>query len=145
MAKKKKSVSSDQSSVISDQSSVISDQSSVINDQSSVTNGQPPVSEATEKLYTVGLWANLPQYVCQKCGFDTLNAGTMQEHLFWQHSVIVEIEGADSSTPPPTPPQIEEHDLERGDDEEVFEVELEETGSTVDEQGNEHKTFTVKE
>lgn len=98
--------------------------------------------------YSVGLWANLPQYVCNACGFDTLDPRAMQEHLFWTHSVMVEMEGT-PLTPIPGPSPISKTEMGEGiydsDDEEVFEVELEEIGSTVDEQGNDHKTFTVKE
>lgn len=47
--------------------------------------------EKAEEQYQVGVWANLPQFVC-KCGFDTLDANAMREHLFWNHDLIVDVE-----------------------------------------------------
>ena len=64
----------------------------------------------------------------------------MQEHLFWQHSLIVEMKEV-TAEPLPNPRPLPEREGEQDD---VFEVELREVSSTVDEQGVEHKTFTVK-
>jgi hypothetical protein len=91
---------------------------------------------ATTTPYTVGTWAGKTQYRCVLCAFDTLD----------EDAIFAHIETHRLGTPPPTPPQIQSTDLERGEEvEEVFEVELEEVSSTIDEQGKEHKTFTLKE
>ncbi len=110
-----------------------------------------PVEEKTETLYTVGLWKGLKQYRCMWCAFDTLNEETMFKHIE-AHRL------ANRPTPPRKPSVLvadkrgNEVDLTpspspagEGSDEDVFEVELKEIDSTVDKQGNVHKTFTVKE
>lgn len=66
----------------------------------------------SEVPYAVGVWANLPQYVCKKCGYDSLDADAMQEHLFWSHSLIVDVNPTPLSASTLTAPQIGENDLE---------------------------------
>jgi hypothetical protein len=104
--------------------------------------------------YEVGAWAGMPQWRCLLCGFDTLDENAMFEHIETHKlgapppSTSLKSTGTMKAASPQTDPQSagagEHGNLGEGKDE-VFEVELEEVSSTVDEQGNEHKTFTVKE
>ncbi|RJP53624.1 MAG: hypothetical protein C4583_04360 [Anaerolineaceae bacterium] len=95
-----------------------------------------------EPAYLVGTWAGLRQYRCLSCEFDTLDENAMFEHIEAHRLGTVNQPPAD---PTPSPSPNATSAFGEGDDAEVFEVELREIGSTVDEQGNEHKTFTVKE
>ena len=94
--------------------------------------------KAEARTYEVGTWAGFPQWKCLLCAFDTLDEDAMIAHAEAHR------DGTWNQTPPPepNPPPLPQREEELG---EVFEVELKEIGSTVDEQGNEHKTFTVKE
>ncbi|MFZ5856782.1 MAG: hypothetical protein ACOYZ6_08125 [Chloroflexota bacterium] len=97
-------------------------------------------AESEARTYEVGTWAGLPQWRCSLCGFDTLDEQAMLEHA--------EAHRLQAQNPPPSPtpdPSPNSENLGRGELEEVFEVELKEIDSTFDEQGNEHKTFTIKE
>jgi hypothetical protein len=140
-----------QSSVISGQSSVISEQSSVISGQSSVISKPPSgtsQSSVKEALYTMRIWRGKTQYVCPLCGADTFDKKIMLKHLVNKHDselALVELVRLENKTPSQPPPNAESANLGEGNQEDVFEVELVETGSTVDAQGNEHKTFTIKE
>lgn len=105
------------------------------------------IEKPSEELYSVGTWAGMPQYRCCRCAFDTLNLQEMLNHLVGQHDSIGALEElvkAEKDEPQKPAVQQAEASLPEGE-EELFEVELKETGSTVDEQGNEHKTFTIKE
>jgi hypothetical protein len=105
-------------------------------------------SSVKEALYTMRIWRGKTQYVCPLCGADTFDKKIMLKHLVNKHDSelalveLVRLEG--TSTPSPSP-SADSANLGEGNQEDVFEVELVETGSTVDAQGNEHKTFTIKE
>ena len=97
--------------------------------------------------YTKGEWAGRLHYQCELCSFDVLdNEDVMLDHIQKRHhprpasrrasSVLV----ADKRGNDVTDQVAEEGDLNN-----VFEVELKEVNSTTDEQGNEHKTYTIKE
>lgn len=94
--------------------------------------------------YEIGVWAGLTQYRCKFCKFDTLHQSVIVSHIAETH-----MKNADASTASETStrsPLSEETQVSpEGDLNGVFEIELEEVSSTVDEQGNEHKTFTIKE
>ena len=100
--------------------------------------------DATTTPYEVGSWSGLPQYRCLLCKFDTLNEDTIFKHIEETHqlgkqqspSVLV----ADKRGNDVTDQVSSEGDLNG-----MFEIELKEVSSTTDEQGNEHKTFTIKE
>lgn len=101
-----------------------------------------------ETDYTLGTWAGKVQYRCRRCAFDTLDWARMQAHLL-EHS-------PQPPAPAPSPILVADkrgnevaagapaHDVAVPEGEE-YEIELEEIGSTVGEDGNEHKTFTLKE
>lgn len=101
----------------------------------------PPTAETED--YTIESWGGKPKYCCKLCPFDTLELGRMQAHI-------------DMHLPePPRPGGVPVGD-KRGNDvtarisetkeeSEVIEVGLEEISSNVDEDGDEHKTFTMKE
>lgn len=111
-------------------------------------SGQQPVEEEARELpYLLGSWKGVDHYRCRKCSVDSFNKKSILQHLVDKHNseealaMLVELEGPPASlrlTPPPAPPHQESVD-------EVFEVELKEISTTVDAQGNEHKTFSVKE
>lgn len=88
--------------------------------------------------YQIGVWAGIPQYRCTLCPFDTLEKLSMLEHLFVAHAL--QVEGY-------TPAPVQQADQLQGQvpDEGVFEVELKEIGQTVDEAGNVHTQYTIKE
>ncbi len=112
-----------------------------------VVSVQAPAAEESETLYTVGTWHGFKQYRCVHCKFDTLNEETMYRH-FETHR-------------PPSQPAVKPSVLvadKRGNEvddftlapggrgeQDVFELELKETNSKVDPDGNVHKTYTVKE
>lgn len=89
--------------------------------------------------YTTGTWNGLPHFTCCACAFDTLEEEVMRAHVKGHETPTVAPSVAARHLPP-----IEEQDLAENDND-VFEVELVEIGSTVDAQGNEHKKYTVKE
>lgn len=111
-------------------------------------SGQLPVEEEARELpYLLGSWKGVDHYRCRKCSVDSFNKKSILQHLVDKHNseealaMLVELEGPPASlrlTPPPDPPHQESVD-------EVFDVELKEISTTVDAQGNEHKTFSVKE
>jgi hypothetical protein len=116
-----------------------------------VTSDQPVVSD--EPLYQVKSWKGKAMYVCPLCGMDTFEKMTMLRHLVCKHNselALVELVELEGKNPTPSAlrasPQNSEStnagEKKLGD---VFEVELVGTGSAVDAQGNEHKTFTIKE
>lgn len=114
-------------------------------------------SEQTLKPeYVSGTWKGIEHYRCELCNYDSFHEKAVLEHLVSRHNSeaalerLVELEksmtpppaltpSAADAAPPPIAPQLEEGS------EDVFEVELKEVGSTVDAQGNEQKTFTIKE
>lgn len=102
--------------------------------------GRRQNAEAEARTYEVGTWAGLPQWRCLLCGFDTLDEQAMLEHAGEHAGSPQRVDLTPEQNPPLPFPAVE-----GGEEEGVFEVELKEIGSTVDEQGNEHKTFTVKE
>lgn len=138
-----------------------SDQSAVISDQSAEGDASPapmstsallPQGDNVSAEYEIGMWAGKPHYRCLLCKFDTLNEDVMLGHIRAMHrprfiperapSVLVaDKRGNDvtSLTPSPSP------EGRGGAEDEMFEVELKEVESTIDEQGNEHKTYTIKE
>lgn len=107
----------------------------------------PAASEATQE-YEIGQWSGKPHYKCFLCKFDTLNEDAILGHIQAMHrphfapkrapSVLV----ADKRGNDVTNQAASEDD---GNLNHMFEVELEEVESTIDEQGNEHKTYTIKE
>lgn len=126
-----------------------SNQLSVINEQSPTISDETQVERVE---YTIGAWKGLPHFVCAVCGFDAFFEVVMLNHLVDKHNSemalerLVELE-KDKVIPTPTPPASRALPLKSEDkaDGEVFEVELVETGSTVDARGNEHKNFVIKE
>lgn len=117
--------------------------------------------DPTPALYTAGEWAGRPHYRCAVCKYDTLDEEAMLGHIEKMHrprptlrrapSVFVADKRGNeislSLTPDLTPspsPKGEGSDG-RGEEDGVFEVELQEVESTTDEQGNEHKIFSIKE
>lgn len=108
--------------------------------------------EARDLPYLLGAWKGVDHYRCRECSVDSFDKKIILQHLVDKHNsedalaMLVELEGttAPHLTPPPAPPHQESADGE-GSVEEVFEVELKEIDSTVDAQGNEHKTFVIKE
>lgn len=126
-----------------------SDQSSVSSEQVVELRDPEPVSAAEE--YVKGMWAGQPHYTCTLCLYDTLDESMMLRHIQMIHhpqpapkrapSVLVadKRDNEITLTPSPSPEG-------RGEDEDgMFEVELEEVECTTDEQGNEHKIYTIKE
>lgn len=108
----------------------------------------PEIPEASEG-YEVKQWVGKLLYICKTCKFDVLDdERKMLEHIQSQHrprpvprrapSVLV----ADKRGNDVTNQAAGEDD---GNLNHMFEVELEEVESTIDEQGNEHKTYTIKE
>lgn len=98
-------------------------------------------AEETETLYVVGTWAGQPHYTCLNCKFDTLELQVIEQHVVRHRP--------GNRTPQTAPRGIDNVDhqatADSGDLNQVFEVELQEVDSTIDEQGNEHKTYTIKE
>lgn len=95
-----------------------------------------------KRFYQTGAWAGIPQYRCGLCKFDTLHEHAIIDHLREVHLI--------GKIPPTVAETSTNHDQETnqgadGDLNGVFEVELKEVSTTFDEQGNEHKTFTIKE
>ena len=90
----------------------------------------PVTGDANEAPYEVGTWSGMPLYKCKLCRFDTLSAEKIVAHL--EEHRLGKIPR--QATPPG-----------EGEPGEVFEVELKEIDSTVDADGNVHKTYTVKE
>lgn len=97
-------------------------------------------------LYEVKDWKGKVLCVCPLCGFDTLVKIKMLQHLVGKHDselALVALVDMEKDSPSPLPPLPEGRGEEQPGD--VFEVELVEIGSAMDAQGNEHKTFSVKE
>lgn len=124
-----------------------SDQSSVSSEQ--VVELQEPEPVPGIEEYTKGMWAGRAHYQCKLCTYDVLdNEEKILEHVQLMHhprpvpkrasSVLV----ADKRGNDVTHQAASEDD---GDLNQMFEVELKEVESTTDEQGNEHKTYTIKE
>ena len=86
-------------------------------------------------------------YQCTLCPFDVLDdEEQMLEHIQMNHRphsaprrapsiLVADRRGND----------VTDQDAADGELNNLFEVELKEVGSTTDEQGNEHKTYTIKE
>lgn len=112
------------------------------------------VPEATEspeatREYEVGEWAGRAHYRCRLCAFDVVDSElNMLAHIQLKHrprrvprrapSVFV----ADKRGNDVSDTVVDDED---GGLNGVFEVELKEVDSTIDEQGNEHRTYTIKE
>lgn len=116
-------------------------------------SGQLPVEEEARELpYLLGSWKGVDHYRCRKCSVDSFNKKSILQHLVDKHNseealaMLVELEVPTPSVAVRHLPQIaEERNLGEKEQDEVFEVELKEISTTVDAQGNEHKTFSVKE
>jgi len=116
----------------------------VISDQSTMISLEEPKITATATPYTVGLWSGLPLYKCLLCKFDTLDEDAIFQHIETHQlsklkspsSILVADKRGN---------EVTDQIASDGDSDGVFEVELKEVESTTDEQGNEHKTFTIKE
>lgn len=91
--------------------------------------------------YQIGVWSGIPQYRCTLCAFDTLEKPAMLAHLYDAHGL--QVEGYRPSTPEQSTATTPATDTRS--DEEVFEVELKEVSETVDDQGNVHKQYTIKD
>lgn len=88
--------------------------------------------------YAVGAWAGKPHYTCMLCLYDTLDESMMLRHIQAVHHPL----------PAPKRGNDVTHQAANEDDGDLngmFEVELVEVESTTDEQGNEHKIYTIKE
>lgn len=117
----------------------------VSNEQAVELQEPEPVPVVEE--YTKGAWAGHDHYQCNLCPFDVLDdEDQMLGHIQMKHrphsaprhvpSVLV----ADKRGNDVTDQVAEDGELNN-----LFEVELKEVNSTTDEQGNEHKTYTIKE
>lgn len=116
----------------------------VSSEQDAVVELQEPVPT---KEYTAGEWAGHAHYQCSLCPFDVLDdEGKMLEHIQLKHRphaaprhapsvFLADKHGND----------VTDQVADAGDLNNVFEVELKEVGSSTDEQGNKHKTYTIKE
>lgn len=121
--------------------SAASDHQLAVRDQRSEQGEAEPTA-----LYEVRDWKGKELCVCPLCGFDTLAKIKMLRHLVGKHNselALVALVDLEKDSPSPLPPLPDGRGEEQPGD--VFEVELVETGSTMDAQGNEQKTFTVKE
>lgn len=105
-----------------------------------------------EPLYEVKSWRSREMFVCPLCGADTFQKLLMLRHLVAKHDSelalveLVELEKIDPHRRSAPPPQnSESSNLGENKQGDVFEVDLVETDSTVDAQGDEHKTYTIKE
>ncbi|MBI5964937.1 MAG: hypothetical protein HY863_15770 [Chloroflexi bacterium] len=80
----------------------------------------PPPSLAeviNEHDYVVSHWSGREHYICKKCvSFDTFLKEKMLNHLIEIHESESALEELYGATPPPTPPQMEERHLERGEE-----------------------------
>ena len=47
---------------------------------------------AENEHYSKGTWAGFEQFRCTHCEFDTLEFPVMVEHIFWVHSILLEID-----------------------------------------------------
>ena len=124
----------------------ISDQRSAVSDQESAVSGQRTEEAQPAALYEVKDWKGKALCVCPLCGFDTLMKIKMLQHLVGKHDselALVALVDLEKDSPSPLPLVPEGRGKEQPGD--VFEVELVEIGSAMDAQGNEHKTFSVKE
>lgn len=109
----------------------------------------------SDPLYEEQDWRGKRLLVCPLCKADTFEKIVMLKHLVDAHDselALVELVGMEENDPTPTPstlraspPNSESTNLGEKEQSDVFDVELVETGSTVDAQGNERKTYTVKE
>lgn len=80
--------------------------------------------------WTTAEWNGHPQFVCAYCRFDVLDdVEKMKRHIEDVHR------GKQAASAQSLPAKVDD----------VFEVELKEIDSTVDPDGNVHKTYTVKE
>lgn len=89
-----------------------------------------------ELEYNIGQWRGHPHYQCKSCPFDTLSQDEIEGHVALHRPVRKRAAQPVDSTLKPE---------RAGGADEVFELELEEVSSFSDEDGNEHKQFTVKE
>ena len=96
---------------------------------------EPAVLEGPEQLYVIGQWRGHPHYQCAKCRFDTLSQEEIEGHVAYHKADILK----------PSQPVDSVQDPEQTGDADMFELELEEVRSFTDEDGTEHKKFTVKE
>ena len=105
----------------------------------------PAINEATLG-YTVGEYMGYPHYKCSSCAFDVVNhEWKMLRHIRTTHV---------PQQAPPVSPAVLATD-KQGDegssvvpavqDDSVVNLELEEVDSYIDDQGVEHKSFTIKE
>lgn len=101
---------------------------------------------SSDPLYVEQEWRGKRLLVCPLCKADTFEKIVMLKHLVDAHDselALVELVDLEKDSPSPLPPLPKGRGEENPDD--VFEVELVETGSTVDAQGDERKTYIVKE
>lgn len=105
-----------------------------------------PSNQAVPPEYTVGTWSGRKHYQCKLCVFDVLeDEMAMLRHLVQAHNseaALVRLVDRETSEPTATAARPEG---DAGDGAEVLEVELVETGSHVDADGNVRKTYTIKE
>lgn len=112
------------------QEAVSPEQLTVINDQEAA-------------LYEVGQWAGKPHYKCLLCKFDTLEEDVILIHIqthFGGSQTKPSVLAADKRGN-----DVMDQVTSDGDLNGMFEVELKEVDSAIDEQGNEHKTYTIEE
>lgn len=90
--------------------------------------------------YIIGEWRGHAHYACKLCPYDVLdNEQAMIDHVKLHQARPGE---------PARPVEVQEPERVLPNDEAaagIFEIELEEIGSSVDENGDVHKTFTIKE
>lgn len=101
--------------------------------QKAVSSAQPAASDEQNKAeapYELGAWSGMPLYKCKLCRFDTLSQEKIIAHLE-EHRL-----GKISTQQQPPSQEVPG---------EVYEIELKEIDSNVDQDGNVHKTYTVKE
>lgn len=90
--------------------------------------------------YLIGDWRGHAHYACKLCPYDVLN----NEQAMIEHVKLHRARPGE----PARPMEVTEPERAQPNDEAaagVFEVELEEIGSEVAENGDVHKIFTIKE
>ena len=106
-----------------------------------VISEQPVVAVTQPVHYDIGSWAGIPQYRCKLCKFDTLHKDLIEQHIKETHLKVLNPAPSVNATTNNETDQVSPEGELNG----VFEVELKEVSSTTDEEGNERKTYTIKE
>ncbi len=100
----------------------------------------------SQPLYEEQNWRGKTLLVCPLCKADTFDRVVMLQHLVDAHdSELALVKLLDLEKDIPAEKHLPAVETPENGNNNVFEVELVETGSTVDAQGNERKTYTVKE